>query len=112
MRAIGRAISLVTMTHKREFRNAILLDPWTLLHTARLIFLVSISCIVTIRFVAPLGPDDYLLNDRVRSSYVCDHNPFIAVKSTRSNKIHECKACYICQCHCSGKKVDLGSKII
>lgn len=64
MRAIGRVVSLISMTRNMIFRNAILFNFWNILQTGCL-FMV-ISCIITIRFSAPNGQDEYLLSNTVR----------------------------------------------
>lgn len=67
MRAIGRIVSLIAMTRNILFRNAILFNIWTLLHLGCNFFVIW--CIVTIRFNAPKGEADYLINERVRMQF-------------------------------------------
>lgn len=67
MRAIGRIVSLVSMTRNVSFRSSILFNIWTILHMACL-FMVG-SCIIEIRFSAPLGKNEYLLDNRIRSQF-------------------------------------------
>ncbi len=65
MRAIGRIVSLVAMTRKVFFRNT--LNIWTILHIL-CVFMVVWSIII-IRFSAPRGKNEYLLDDAVRGQF-------------------------------------------
>ena len=67
MRAIGRVVSLLSMTRNAFFRNATLFNVWNVLHTA-CSFMV-IWCIITIRFYAPYGKEEYSLSDNVRGQF-------------------------------------------
>ena len=67
MRAIGRGASLIAMTRDVSFRNAILFNIWTLVHTGCMVMVIS--CIITIRYHAPKGVDNYLINESVRSQF-------------------------------------------
>ena len=64
MRAIGRVVSLISMTRNTNFRNSILFNFWNILQTSCL-FMV-IWCIITIRFTTPLGTSEYSLDNRIR----------------------------------------------
>lgn len=67
MREIARLVSLVSMTRNDVFRNAIFFNVWGILHTACLFLLIW--SIITIRYYAPEGKDNYLLDEKVRSQF-------------------------------------------